>query len=43
MEELIKTTKGKKCDYCDEFAEFKIKVEGIYTYVCKPCSKELGK
>jgi len=36
----IEITKSKKCDYCDEYAEVKIKEDGIYTYLCKPCFKE---
>jgi DNA-directed RNA polymerase subunit RPC12/RpoP len=45
MEELLKETKTKKCDYCDEYAYFKINKEGIYSYLCKTCGKneELAK
>jgi len=35
-----KETKTKKCDYCDEFAEFKIKDRGLYSYLCKICHKD---
>ncbi len=33
-------TKAKKCDYCDEFAEYKIKEDGLYSYLCKLCYKD---
>ncbi len=43
MKKIIKEPKAKKCDYCDEFAEMKIKEEGLYTYLCKPCYKNRPK
>ena len=36
---LERDTKAKKCDYCDEFAEYKLKDNGLYTYLCKSCYK----
>ena len=41
MERLVKETKAKKCDYCDDFAEFKVKEKSLYTYLCKSCSKDI--
>ncbi|HLC58466.1 MAG TPA: hypothetical protein VJI68_01250 [Candidatus Nanoarchaeia archaeon] len=40
MKEVIKETKGKKCDYCDEIAMFKILQEGLYEYLCITCVKD---
>jgi len=43
MIKLVKETKTKKCDYCDDYAEFKVKEKGLYTYLCKSCSKDIEK
>ncbi|HZX12457.1 MAG TPA: hypothetical protein VFE88_03290 [Candidatus Nanoarchaeia archaeon] len=36
---ITKITKGKKCDYCDDFAAIKIKEDDLYTYLCEWCSQ----
>jgi len=36
---MVKTTKSKKCDYCDEYANYKLKEDAIYKYLCINCSK----
>ncbi|MBS3167654.1 hypothetical protein J4216_00840 [Candidatus Woesearchaeota archaeon] len=43
MVEIIKTTKQKKCDLCDESAILKIKKEEEepYMYLCKACHNEM--
>ena len=43
MPKEIKVTKGKKCDYCDEYAELKVKDDGISSYLCNYCFKNLDK
>jgi len=30
-------TKAKKCDYCDEYASFKLKEDGLNSYLCEWC------
>lgn len=37
MKKVIKECKGKKCDYCDDFAVYKIPDQGVYTYLCENC------
>ncbi len=32
-------TKGKKCDYCDDYAVLKFKEQDLYTYLCEWCFK----
>lgn len=34
---LLKEPKGKKCDYCDDFASYKVPDEGLYIYLCQNC------
>ena len=41
MRIFMKETKAKKCDYCDEFAAVKFLEEGLYSYACGWCSKNL--
>ena len=41
--ELIKETKSKKCDYCDEYAIMKVKENELYNYLCKNCAKDTEK
>ena len=41
--QAIKPTKAKKCDYCDEFADYKVKVDGLYEYLCNYCYKNFDK
>lgn len=36
----VRETKGKKCDYCDDFAEFKVSDEGLFLYLCKNCCED---
>lgn len=43
MIKLVKETKAKKCDYCDEYAEFKFKEKSLYSYLCKNCSRDIEK
>jgi len=39
----IEIPKAKKCDYCDDFAGYKIKKEGLYMYLCDYCYKNFDK
>ena len=43
MKEDIEIPKAKKCDYCDDFAKFKINVDGLYNYLCTYCYKNTHK
>jgi len=43
MKEVIKITKGKKCEYCDDYADLKIKVDGLNNYLCNYCFKNRDK
>ncbi len=43
MVEKVEIPKAKKCDYCDEYAEYKVKDNGIYGYLCNYCYKNLDK
>lgn len=37
METVLEHTKTKKCDYCDEFAAYKVKEDELNTYLCDWC------
>ena len=43
MVKKIEIPKSKKCDYCDEYADYKVDQEGIYSYLCNYCYKNLDK
>jgi len=43
MVKNVEIPKAKKCEYCDDFASFKIKKEGLYTYLCNYCHKNFDK
>ena len=43
MQPQIKATKSKKCDYCDDFADYKVKKEGLYAYLCNYCYNNFDK
>lgn len=37
MKNVVRETKGKKCDYCDDFAVYKVPDAGLNTYLCENC------
>jgi len=43
MKEVIEDTKSKKCDYCDEYAKYKLKIDDLYSYLCTYCYKNIDK
>ncbi|HIH25264.1 hypothetical protein J4476_05425 [Candidatus Woesearchaeota archaeon] len=43
MQKQIEPTKSKKCDYCDDFADYKVKKEGLYAYLCNYCYNNFDK
>ncbi|MBI5391803.1 hypothetical protein HZB00_02255 [Candidatus Woesearchaeota archaeon] len=41
MEKKLAPTKAKKCDYCDEFAQYKLEEKGLPLYLCDWCLHHL--
>ncbi len=39
----VNETNAKKCDYCVVYAVYTLKEEGLYTYLCKVCYKDVDK
>ena len=37
VKKAVRETKGKKCDYCDDFAVYKVPDAGLYLYLCDNC------
>ncbi|GEM_PF-3078599 len=41
LKQEVESTKSKKCDYCDEFAQYKMKEDGLSSYLCDWCYRHL--